>query len=426
MEEILPLERAARPLRYLFLDLNSYFASVEQQEQSELRGKPVAVVPVDADTTFVIAASYPAKAFGVRCGTIVREAKAMCPGIQIIQARPPLYVSYHKRILEALETVLPIDEVCSIDEMRFRLIGDEKKPENARKIAKKMKAVLAKEIGPCLTSSIGIAPNGFLAKTATEMEKPNGLVTLTADQLPHRLFDLSLTDFTGVNRKMAARLGAAGIFTAQDLCSADRNRLHQAFGSIVGERWWYLLRGFDLSSPKTKQKTLGHSNVLSPSLRTDTGCQDILLRLIQKATARLRAENIRAGAMLIHVKGMSRSWETRVKFQTPTQDSVIVTREFKQAWESRNYARPLMVGVTFVDLHQSGQFTASLFDEENDRSGLNQAVDRMNQKFGKNSIYLAAVDHVKDRASEKIAFGKTWLFSEGKDDNVWMSGSVAG
>ena len=403
----------------MFLDLNSYFASVEQQENPELQGKPVAVVPVDADTTFVIAASYPAKAFGVRCGTIVHVAKKMCPGLQVIPARPALYVHYHNRVLEALETVLPIDEVCSIDEVRFKLIGDEKKPENAVKIAKKMKRVLAQKIGPCLTSSIGIAPNGFLSKVATEMEKPNGLVVLTADQLPGRLFDLSLTDFNGVNRKMAARLGAAGIFSAMDLCTADRHLLHLAFGSIVGERWWYLLRGFDLSSPKTKQKSLGHSHVLSPGLRTEQGCHDILLRLIQKATARLRAENLRAGSMVVGVKGYTKSWEQRVKFATPTQDSIIVTREFQRVWPTRDYVRPMHVGVTYYDLHETGQYTASLFDEENDRTGLNTAVDRLNQKFGKNSVYLAAVEKVKDRASEKIAFHKTWLFQEGKGDNVW-------
>jgi len=407
-------------LRYLFLDLNSYFASVEQQEQPDLRGKPVAVAPVDADTTFVIAASYPAKRFGIRCGTMVREAKQMCPDLTVVHARPSLYVHYHQRILKTLGNVLPIEEVCSIDEMRFRLLGDEKKPENAVKIAKKMKKVLAKEIGPCLTSSIGIAPNGFLSKVATEMEKPNGLVVLTADQLPGRLLDLSLTDFAGVNRKMAARLGAAGIFTAKDLCQAERQQLYLAFGSITGERWWYLLRGFDMTQPRTKQKTLGHSHVLSPNLRTETGCQDILLRLIQKATARLRAENLRAGAMLVGVRGLTKSWESRVKFQTPTQDSVIVTREFKNVWPTHDYIRPIHVGVTFVDLHPAGQYTRSLFDEENDRTSLNQAVDRMNQKFGKNSVFLAAVDKVKDRASEKIAFNKTWLFQEGKGDNVWQ------
>src|SRR5579871_4525772 len=99
-------------LNWLFLDLNSYFASVEQQDRPELRGKPVAVVPVLADTTCCIAASYEAKAFGVRTGTIVADARRLCPGIILVEGRHELYVDYHHRIVEAVETCLPVTAVC--------------------------------------------------------------------------------------------------------------------------------------------------------------------------------------------------------------------------------------------------------------------------------------------------------------------------
>ena len=128
--------RDERPLRVLFLDLNAYFASVEQQERPELRGRPIAVVPVMADTSFVIAASYDAKKFGIKTGTQIGEAKALCPELELVDARPPLYVGYHNRIIEVAESVLPVDKVCSIDEMRFRLIGTERSPECAVELAK--------------------------------------------------------------------------------------------------------------------------------------------------------------------------------------------------------------------------------------------------------------------------------------------------
>ena len=419
VDALLPIEAKARPLRYLFLDLNSYFASVEQQERPELRGRPVAVAPLIADTTFVIAASYEAKAFGVKCGVMVRDAKKWCPDLEIVDARPSLYVNYHERVMKAAECVLPIQEVCSIDEMRFRLIGEETEPETAKKLALRMKSAIAEKVGPCLTSSIGIATNPFLAKVATEMEKPNGLVLLQAADLPERLFALSLTDFPGLNKKMAARLNGCGIFNTRQMCAADRPLLHRAFGSIVGERWWYLLRGFDLPDIRRTRKTLSHSHVLPPKLRTDQGCRDILLRLLQKAAARLRSEKLMAGAMTIHVHAFKKSWETRIKLP-PTQDSVCLTEFLNRFWADRDFVQPRSVGVTFYNLKTAEEVTPDLFDTTPSRDLLNGAIDGVNQKFGKNSIFLASLEHVKDRASEKIAFNKTWLFKEGKDDNVWM------
>src|SRR5271163_5284545 len=113
-------------LRWLFLDLNSYFASVEQELRPELRGRPVAVVPLFADSTCCIAASYEAKAFGVRTGTTVGDAKTLCKGIELIEARHEVYVEYHHKIIHAVETCVPVTAVMSIDEMACRLIGRER------------------------------------------------------------------------------------------------------------------------------------------------------------------------------------------------------------------------------------------------------------------------------------------------------------
>jgi DNA polymerase-4 len=416
VDTILPFEQKERGLRYLFLDLNSYFASVEQQERPELRNRPMAVAPVEAETTFVIAASYEAKAFGVRTGTQVSDARKMCPDIQIVQARPQIYVTYHKRVLEAVDTVLPVEQVCSIDEMRFRLLGEEREPVQALDLGRSLKKAIHRQVGDSMNCSIGIAPNPFLAKLATELEKPDGLVCVTDADLPGRLYSLKLTDFTGINRKMAARLNGAGIFTAKDLCSASRHELHLAFGSITGEKWWYMLRGHELTSETQEQKTLGHSHVLPPRLRHDQGCRDVLLRLLQKASARLRSSNLWAGGMVVYVSGFKKSWQTRMKLP-PTQDTMTLNEHLLEVWPSRTYDSPRSVGVTFYDLHGPTEVTPSLFHDTVQRSELSHAVDKMNQKFGKNKIYLAGMEAAKDTASEKIAFKKTWLFSEGKGDN---------
>ena len=184
-------------LRVLYIDFNSYFASVEQQRQPELRGKPTAVLPVMADTTCCIAASYEAKKFGVKTGTLVREAKRLCPGLQLVEARPAVYVEYHHRLVEAVESCAHVERVLSIDEMYCELLGREQQRDQALTLARGIKRVIADKVGAELRCSIGIAPNVFLAKTATELQKPDGLTAIEEKDLPDCLFGLRLRGRSG-------------------------------------------------------------------------------------------------------------------------------------------------------------------------------------------------------------------------------------
>ena len=135
-------------LNWRFVDLNSYFASCEQQDRTDLRGQPVAVVPMMADTTCCIAASYEAKAYGVKTGTIVADAKRLCPSIILVEARHELYVDYHHRIVEAVESCLPVTAVLSIDEMACRLMGRERPLLAALELGRKVKARIQEQVGP--------------------------------------------------------------------------------------------------------------------------------------------------------------------------------------------------------------------------------------------------------------------------------------
>lgn len=418
VDKTLPLLQQERPLRFLFLDLNAYFASVEQQENPEFRGKPIGVCPVVADSGCLVAASYEAKKYGIRTGTLVGEAKRLCPDITLVKGNFPAYTAYHKRIVEVCNSVIPVEKVCSIDEMKFRLLGDEREPENAIAIAKKIKESIGEYVGECMTCSVGIAPNSFLAKIGTEMQKPNGLVVLESKDLPEKLFTLKLTDLTGISRRTEVRLNSVGIFTVKDLCEASQDHIRNGFKSIIGERWWYLLQGFEVPMEVKDQQSLGHSHVLAPELRTDQGCREVLIRLLQKASARLRSQGLWASQMSVYVAGKGKNWGTRISLP-PTQDTVTMNEYFLVEWEKREFTNPTQVGVTFYDLRKAEQVTPSLFDATQERSKFNEAVDRMNQKFGKNRVYLAAMENAKDSADEKIAFQKVDLFKEGLDDNEW-------
>lgn len=417
VDESLLSSDVERKLRYLFLDLNSYFASVEQQERPELRERPIAVVPVDTDTSFVIAASYEAKAFGIRTGTRIGDAKRMCPGLIVMKGTPHLYTHYHEKVLAAVDHVLPVEKVCSIDEMYFRLLGPEREPALARETALRIKAALRERVGQYVRASIGIAPNIFLAKVATDMQKPDGLVVLQHDDLPQALRRLRLTDLFGINRRMEARLQAAGIFTVERLCACSVDELRIAWGSVLGEKWWYKLRGIELHDEFATGKTLGHSHVMAPNLRTDEGAKEVLLRLLQKASARLRSEGLTTQAMTVGVTGRP-GWQDHCRF-APTSDTVTLNERFLSMWGKRSFASPMKVSVTFYDLSKPEDVTPSLFDEAVQRAELAAAIDELNMKFGKNSVFLAGMEHARHAAPERIAFQKTKLFVEGKGDHEW-------
>src|ERR1017187_9388824 len=226
-------------LNWLFVDLNSYFASVEQQVRPELRGKPVGIVPMMADTTCCIAASYEAKAFGVRTGTIVADAKRMCPGLVLVEARHEVYVDFHHRIVEAVESCLPVTAVLSIDEMACRLMGRERPLLAALELGRRVKARIREQVGPMMRSSVGLATNRYLAKVASDMEKPEGLVALPLDILPEALRQLKLRDLPGIGSRMEKRLNEQGITTMKQLLALNCEQAGELWGSVWGERLWH-------------------------------------------------------------------------------------------------------------------------------------------------------------------------------------------
>jgi DNA polymerase IV len=214
-------------LRALIIDYNGFFASCEQQERPELRTRPVAVVPVMAESTCVIACSYDAKARGIKVGTPVSEARRLCPGITIVESRPEIYIRYHEKLIAAVESCLPVTEVWSIDEVWCTLPPDWQNRRDALATARKIKDAIRRIAGDCLTCSIGIAPNAWLAKIASDLEKPDGLTVIESEELPQRLFPLDLRDLPGVGRNMDTRLRTAGIDTLEKLCAASVAKLRQ-------------------------------------------------------------------------------------------------------------------------------------------------------------------------------------------------------
>jgi DNA polymerase-4 len=399
----------------LSLDLNAFFASVEQQERPELRDRPVGVVPVLADTSCCIAASYPAKAYGIKTGTAVAEARRLCPMIVLVEARPALYVQYHERIKSVVDRLAPITAVPSIDEFTCELPAGWQDYARAAELGRRIKRAILDEVGACLRCSVGIAPNAYLAKTACDLHKPDGLTVLRPEDLPDALLRLELRDLCGIGPNMERRLHAAGIHTVERLYAASKLELRRVWGGIGGERMYDYLRGLASYEPPGARRSVGHSHVLPPELRSDGGAHAVIHRMLQKAAMRLRRLALAAGGMQIAIRYLGqarrgwdgRGWHAEGRF-VQTDDTLALTHHLETLWARRpaaaRKARPVQVGVVLFDLVESGRQTLPLFPSDQPHARLLETVDRINLRFGKNTLYFGAAHAARDRSPTRIAF----------------------
>lgn len=398
-------------LRNLAIDFNSYFASVEQQERPELRGRPVGIVPVLAETTGCIAVSIEAKKLGLTRNARVAEARRLCPGLIIVEARPELYIRYHRELKRIVESCVPVKKVQSIDELECELTADfAHAPDHALALARQIKARIAQEAGPCLRSSIGIGPNWFLAKVASDMMKPDGLVVLDDADIPGKLLHLKLSDFCGIGPNMEKRLRAAGIDTVAQLYATSRAQLRAIWRSVEGARFYEWMRGGVQARETTQPNTIGHGHVLPPPLRNDEAALAVLHRLLQKAAMRLRHSGHYAGGLHLSVRYRDGArWADDRRFNE-TQDTLHFTHVLNELWAGRPQKlrgrAPLQVGVVLYHLLAGGEFTPDLFEaaKENSRARLHSAIDTLNQTFGKNSVYFGGAHGATDYAPMRIAF----------------------
>jgi len=425
---------------YLHIDLNSFFASVEQQLHPEYRGKPLAVVPTFADTTVCIAASYEAKAFKVKTGTQVGEAKKLCPGIILIAGDHADYAKYSHDITKAVELACPVSHNPSIDEMVCQLMGREQEPPRARKIALEIKDSIYKNVGVALRCSIGMAPNRYLAKIASDMQKPDGLIGLLPSQLPRAIAHLELRDLPGVGARTEARLHRKGVTTMEQLLALDHNQMNKLFDSVWGNRMYHWLRGAQTEdasgnnvSQADVQKSLGHSHVLAPEHRSPEGSWAVAHKLLHKAAMRLRMEHFYTGSLAVtiryqltreqaaqaeagarhskvkrHNSGIRNSgWGMEARFRD-CQDTLTLLEILRSLWAQRpqgpEFNRPFFVGITLRNLAPEDEHQAELFADLSNRADLSATMDKLNLKYGHTTLHFAGMLPARESAPTRIAF----------------------
>lgn len=404
-------------INWLFFDLNSYFASVEQQDNPALRGQPVAVIPSQTDSTCAIAASYEAKAYGIKTGTKIYEAKKLCPHLKCVLARHHVYVDYHQRILSEVEKHIPISKVYSIDEAACRLLSNERNLDKALRLAHNIKRGLKHNVGSQIKCSIGLAPNSFLAKIATDMKKPDGLTILKSGEYHHQLFKMRLTDLCGIGKNIERRLNRAGVVTVEQFWNLAPKHARKIWGSVQGEIFWYRLHGYEIPTPPTQKRVVGHSRVLDPAFRDSDKAFSMAQQLTTKACSRLRRYNLHAKKFHVSVRTTNGyRWDREHSF-SPTQDNFIVTNALNNMWQRMQYetnkSRLLKVSVTLHDLQKPEEINLDLFEQNPTpskpqmRPNLSNAMDTLNKKFGSHTVNMGMCPKTSSGyVGTKIAFSR--------------------
>lgn len=394
-------------MNWLMMDMNSYFASAEQFLRPELRGRPVAVIPVETDFTSAIAASREAKLAGVKTGTPVREARRLCPGIRFVKARPKLYVHLHHRLLGCVDRQAPVHKVYSIDEWTVALRGADRDPVRATGLAERIKDEVRREFGPCLTSSIGIAPTRLLAKIGSNLHKPDGLTCLPVSDLPGRLDGWSLSDLPGIADGMSARLERAGVRTVRQLWELDKPETVRIWNSIEGERWWNGFHGIDEPEIPTRKRTMTHGHVLAPEYRPAVAARGVLVRLVSRLGCRLRTEGYVANQLTLSLQRPDGARYAETLGLSNVDDTPTLLCVFDRLW---NRVPPgglfKKVEVTVGRLVRASQVPKSLFAEDERPRELSRVIDEAAARHGPNTLYFGSMHDTRWEMDDKIAFGR--------------------
>ena len=391
----------------LLLDMNAFFASIEQACNPYLQGKPVLVCGNPTTRTIVTAASYEARPFGIKSGMPLAEALRLCPQAVLIEGDPPKYIDTARRLQDILVTYTPLVEIFSIDEAFLELPPR----DDPLAIARAIKADIAREFG--LTCSIGIGPNKLLAKLAAGMEKPDGLVWIKREDIP-RLFELLPTDeLPGIGPRTADKLKKLGLSTLGDLGRARRDLLIGHFGRCSGELLFQMGRGEDRSPVVScfhapEVKSMGHSYTLAE----DTWDLDLvrlhLLRLSLMVGRRLRADNY-CGRIVRLILRLG-------DFETIIRQHVFKGRFFDHGLEIYQGAQVMlarlhlgskpvrMVGVGVADLVQ-GVRQAELSPDYEKRRRFIAAEDSLLDRFGEFVLRPAALVLLAQRKEGKWTCG---------------------
>lgn len=408
------------PSTIMHIDLNSCFATIEQQANPLLRGKPVAVAAYTTPGGCIVAPSIEAKKLGIKVGMRVKDGKSICPDLVILPPDPWKYRNVHIALRKIISDYTNDLSPKSIDEFVLNLKGYPcllplRVPplkvvaqyySPIEKVALEIKKRIKREVGEWITVSIGIAPNRFLAKTAASLRKPDGLDEINRHNFKNVYKGLSLTDLCGIKIQNSARLNSAGIYSVLDFYEADIRKLRGAFNSIAGYYWYLRLRGWEIDDVDFARRSYGNSYALPKPFKTPD-LSPILMKLVVKMAQRLRHAGYKARG--IHLSVLYRDWShwhKGISFENALFDSREI---YKKAYKIMSMApsrKPVReLAVSCFNLFSSKDSQLELFDDIEKRESLVSSIDKINNRWGDYVVTPARMIWAKENVPDRIAFG---------------------
>ncbi|TDS33112.1 DNA polymerase IV [Halanaerobium congolense] len=377
-------------LHILHADMDAFFSAVEQRENSELKGKAVIIGGVNLSNRGVVStASYEARKFGVHSAMPIAQAKKLCPKGVYLPARHSLYKETSQDIFKILKKYTPLVEKLSIDEAFLDVNGCERLYGDAVEIAAQIKEEVKRKTE--LTISVGVSVNKFLAKLASDFEKPDGLTVIRADDIKSFMYSLDINKIWGVGDVFAAKLAEEGVYKARDIWPYSLEELKDKFGK-AGVKLFFLSRGMDNREVKSQSeiKSVSHEETFVDNISNQDKLFAYLFKMSEKVSFRLHSNSLKGTTIFIKVRYADFSTFSRQKsLKVAVNSSEEIYQTAKKLLANDNLLKkPLrLLGVGVSNLCQEGQEQLNLFAEADDQ--LDQTIDKLKRKYGFNKISRA-------------------------------------
>jgi DNA polymerase-4 len=376
-------------LNTMHIDMDAFFASVEQEDNPKLKGKPVIIGGVYlSDRGVVSTASYEARKFGIHSAMAIIKAKQLCPQGIYLQGRHERYNEISQQIFAIFRSYTPIVEKLSIDEAFLDLTGCHKLFGNSREIGKLIKKEIKTKTG--LVASVGIAPNKFLAKLASTLDKPNGFVVIRKDEIEEIIDPLPINKMWGVGEKTEKKLKDIGIKTIGMIKNLSLNDLTNLFGKF-GHKLYYLSRGIDQRdvTVNNETKSISQEKTFSSNLTENKKIYSVLMKMVEQVIRRLRKKKLRGSTIFIKVRYDDFSTITRRKTlkRTVNRTEDVYSTAKKLLYNNKLLRKPIrLLGVGVSNLTENTSQQMSLFRKDDNVERLNATIEGIKDRFGENSL----------------------------------------
>ena len=398
----------------MHIDLNSAFASAEQQAWPSLRGKPMGVTNRLSKECCVIAASYEAKALGIKVGVRRSEALALCPDFVMLETDPSKYTHMYQSLIRIMKSYSPNIKMKSIDEGIIDFHGT--RSVNSRSlldIGREIKQRMRDEVGTFMRVNIGIAPNRFLAKTAAGLHKPDGMDLISHRNLVDVYKSMELEDISGIADGYGSRLRAHGITTPMEFLEADENLLRkQVFKSINGIYWHERLRGYEMDDQPTNLGMVGRQWVVKNPSNDDAYLRSCLHFLVETTGMKLRYRSSEARGVCVWVAfNAGGGWSDKRTFKATFYTNQDIWLHVSRLFDHRpKHMVVRTMGLYLYQITPSTRSQLSMFEDIAKADYLTKAMDEINDFYGAFTLFsadtLVGTKHVK----QKVPFGGTEYF----------------